>query len=51
MSSCRLMSRCRDAAMPRGKKQKVEILLGRALPYLTLGTYVGGRRYIGGVCV
>lgn len=37
-----------DAAMPRGKEEKVEISLGRALPYLTLGTYVGGRRYIGG---
>lgn len=50
--------------MPRGKKGKVEIFtqgpfelseweftyLG-TLPYLTLGMYVGGRRYIGGVCV
>lgn len=25
-----------DAAMPRGKKEKVEISLGRALPYLTM---------------
>lgn len=42
--------------MPRGKKEKVEIV-GQSpfelseweFTYLTLGTYVGGRRYIGGI--
>jgi len=42
--------------MPRGKKEKVEIfaqgpfeLSEWEFTYLTLGTYVGGRRYIGGI--
>lgn len=47
-----------DAAMPRGKKEKVESfaqgpfeLSEWEFTYLTLGTYtyVGGRRYIGSI--
>lgn len=48
MSSCRLMPRCRVE-----KKEKVEIfaqgpfeLSEWEFTYLTLGMYVGGRRYI-----
>lgn len=37
-----------DAAMPRGKKEKVEISLGRALPYFTF-RYLCRREEVGGI--